>query len=207
MENNNPKCANFVSELMLSGVEDILGDGGLGPALVERPAVVGLHGDGAALHPKDFLEYDLDHIQRALVRLFGREAGRGLALRAGRACVPRLLRRYGGQMGLTSLSYRLLPSRLRLRAGLEALAKFLSGPCGGEITLSEDNACWYWRIASCPWCLSGAPGQPACHFVVGLLEEFLSWASGGRFFQVTETECQAAGAPACLIQMNKQPMD
>lgn len=206
-EMNPHRCTDFVSELMLTGVEEILGTGGLDPALAERQARLQELRRGETLHAHDFPEYDLDKIQQALGHLFGVEAGSGLALRAGRASLQRLLSQYGAQLGITSLGYRLLPSRARFKTGLEALAGFLSAPCGGQITISEDANNWYWRIESCPWCLNGESGQPACHFVVGLLQEFLSWASGGRFFQVTETECQAMGAPACLIQMNKQPID
>lgn len=206
-EMNQHRCTDFVSELMLTGVEEILGMGGLDPALAERQARLQELCHGEALRSQDFPEYDLDKIQQTLGHLFGTEAGNGLALRAGRASLQRLLNQYGAQLGVTSLGYRLLPFRARFKAGLEALAEFLSASCGGQITASEDANHWYWRIASCPWCLNGESEQPACHFVVGLLQEFLSWVSGGRFFQVTETECQAMGAPACLIQMNKQPID
>jgi predicted hydrocarbon binding protein len=41
---------------------------------------------------------------------------------------------------------------------------------------------------------------------VGLLQESLYWLSGGKIFNVEETECIARGDPACTILIEKQPI-
>jgi predicted hydrocarbon binding protein len=42
---------------------------------------------------------------------------------------------------------------------------------------------------------------------VGILQEALYWVSGGKFFNVEETHCIAAGDNACLIEIDKQPIE
>jgi hypothetical protein len=42
-----------------------------------------------------------------------------------------------------------------------------------------------------------------CHFNVGMLQEFLTWAGGGKIYHVLETECIAQGGSACTIRIEK----
>ena len=41
---------------------------------------------------------------------------------------------------------------------------------------------------------------------VGLLQEGLYWVSGGKYFNVEETDCIAKGDLACTIMIDKVPM-
>ena len=70
---------------------------------------------------------------------------------------------------------------------------------------------WYWQIKHCPWCLERKEtldsGTGLCYFIVGILQEFLSWSSGGKNYHVEETECIAGGGQACVIRIEKQPLD
>jgi predicted hydrocarbon binding protein len=48
---------------------------------------------------------------------------------------------------------------------------------------------------------------PVCHLAVGLIQEALYWATGGKWFSVEETTCIAKGDPVCTIMIDKRPMD
>ncbi len=143
----------------------------------------------------------------ALVTLYGPRGGHGIAQRAGRASFKYLLRHFGNSIGLTELEYRLLPSAGRIKTGLEAIALMFTTSCGGSVELVDEKPAWLWKYTGCPWCFRRAEDSPSCHFTVGLLQEFLSWASGGRMYHVVETECSACGALSCTVRIDKQPFD
>jgi predicted hydrocarbon binding protein len=62
-------------------------------------------------------------------------------------------------------------------------------------------------VENCPACRERTSNEPDCHILAGILQETLSWAGGGRVYRVRELECSAAGAPACLFQIDKKPLE
>ena len=82
------------------------------------------------------------------------------------------------------------------------------GKIGDEqVSVVENDQNWTWRSQHCPLCWQRTSTEPVCHFTVGMLQEFLAWASSGRVYSVNEIECQAAGADACLFQIDKKALD
>lgn len=149
----------------------------------------------------------ISSLQRELEERFGTRGGQGVALRLGRASFKYGFRQWGEASGLTAQAFRLKPAVQRIPAALERMGGLLGEQCGSHIEVSEDESCWYWRVESCPACHERQAANNDCHLVVGFLQETLAWASGGRYFQVTETECSAAGAPACIFRIDKKPLD
>ncbi len=118
-----------------------------------------------------------------------------------------IFRKFGQRMGLNNLDFRLLPTHTRIKVGLEALAITVSDLCCEPFLATEDGAAWIWRVDACPVCWQRQSEKPACYFVVGLLQEFVSTISGGKIHNVVETECLAAGAEACTFRIDKQAME
>ena len=54
---------------------------------------------------------------------------------------------------------------------------------------------------------SASSEAPGCYFIVGILQEFLSTISGGKLFNVVETECRATGGAACIFRIDKQALE
>jgi predicted hydrocarbon binding protein len=52
-----------------------------------------------------------------------------------------------------------------------------------------------------------ADGNQECYLIAGLLQEFTTWADGGRFYRIMETECRGNGSQACLYRIEKKPLD
>lgn len=138
---------------------------------------------------------------------YGPSGAHGLTQRFGGVIFRVGLKELGGQAGFRSIDYRMLPSPRRVEVGLSALARMAAETTSAKVTVSADDTHWYWRAEDCQECRDRLTPGPCCFALVGLIQEFAAWASGGRFHRVTETECRAAGAAACVICIDKKPLD
>jgi hypothetical protein len=196
-----------IGQMMLEGVWEVTGQASaadLSTLLKQSPAKM------AVILPAEHSNIsfdDLSPFQLALESLYGRLGGQGIALRAGRAASGQIFRRYGVQMGLQALDYRLLPGPNRVRVGLSALAAKVSELSSNRFIVTENSDAWLWQGLFCPFCWQRQSEAPACYFIVGLLQEFLSIISGGKIFNVVETECRAVGGEACIFRIDKQVLE
>ena len=138
-------------------------------------------------------------VQAALEKAYGKLAGRGLAVRVGRACLGYSLRTLGDRSGLTDPAFRLLPLPKRLKAGSRKLADVFSQFGEVHVTPSEEASRFLFTINEVTEC-------PCCAIAMGFLQEAYYWLSGGRNFLVTERECIAGGRPACTIMIDRVPI-
>ncbi len=150
---------------------------------------------------------DLGALMRALDVMYGPRGGRGLALRAGRACFKHGLKEFGAASGIDDLSFRLLPLPLRLKVGGEAFCATLNQYSDQLVQCSETDDTLVVEIGRCAVCWGRTGAGPCCFLWVGLLQEALYWASGGKYFDVNETACVACGDEACTLVVSKQPLD
>jgi predicted hydrocarbon binding protein len=194
---------DFINQAFMEGVEEIIGMTGM-HALANQIHDLRYTPDGAqepAVSEGPWLT------QQALEGLYGARGGRGIALRGGRSSFKYILRLHGARLGLTDLNFRLLPAPVRLKTGLTALAGLLSESGQQKIVFSEEDGAWTWRVEDCVLCQGRKTSEPACAFHVGLLQEFLTWASGGKVFAVRETECRAMGKPECVFRVDQKSLD
>ncbi len=198
-------CASQIGKIMLAGVRDIIGQPGIKAItnLLTPPAPQGF----AQVNRKKNSFGEMSTIQSFLEAMYGRQGGRGIAQRAGRASSSMIFRKFGQRMGLNNLDFRLLPTHTRIKVGLEALAITVSDLCCEPFLATEDGEAWIWQVYACPVCWQRQSEKPACYFVVGLLQEFVSTISGGKIHNVVETECLAAGAEVCTFRIDKQAME
>lgn len=161
-------------------------------------------------HPDDrdakFSLEQITHMQAGLESAYGTRAGRGLAVRIGRACFKYSLSEFGVELGFSELSYRLLPLQAKLKISNEAFAALFNTITGQHICLETDEKCITWKIEDCPLCRSRNSEVPCCHLVLGWLQEVLSWASGGKSFEVEEQKCIACGDGNCTFVIERAPM-
>ena len=197
-----------LGQIMLEGVEEIIGRLGV-RAVLNTEQLSGFYRGGKEPVGTDNATQfsELSAIQSALEEVYGKRGGRGITLRAGRASFKYILRMYGASLGLTDLNYRLLPAPVRLKTGLESLARLFSDLEGGQVEIEQTETAWIWQSQKCPFCWQRKLNEPACMFTIGLLQEFLAWNSGGKVFHVEEVECRAKGKPACLFRIDAQPLE
>lgn len=141
-----------------------------------------------------------------LEQVYGTHAGRGLALRIGRACFQYGLREYGTASGITTTSFRLLPFPSKLSHFAAALARLFQSTTGHEVRVEERDGKLLWHMEHCPFCRDRQAEVPICSLPAGLAEEALYWLSGGKMFSVEEAACIARGDPACVMQVDETPL-
>lgn len=147
----------------------------------------------------------ISKLQVALEQLYGPRGGRGVALRAGRATFKYGLREFGPLLGFTDLAFRLMPQEERLRQGAENFAEIFNRFTDQIVRIEETPEIFLWKIERCPVCWQRQADGPACHLAVGLIQEALYWATGGKYFNIEEIACVANGAANCTIRIEKVP--
>ncbi len=146
-------------------------------------------------------------IQQAVDDMYGHRGGKGLGMRAGRACFKYVLKEFGSMLGLADLAFRVLPLGLKLKVGFNAFAETLTRFSDQIVRLEEDKQRFLFVIERCPACWGRQTSYPCCHLSTGLLHEALHWVSGGKEFDVRETTCIAMGDKTCTFEVTKQPLD
>lgn len=150
---------------------------------------------------------DIGNLMRALDEMYGPRGGRGLALRAGRACFKYGIKEFGPVMGIADLAFRLLPLNMKMKAGAEVFADTFNKFSDQIVKLTEEDDRFIWQNMRCPMCWGRKIETPCCHLAVGILQEALYWVSGGRNFDVTQTTCAASGDEVCTFVIDKNPLD
>ena len=198
---------NKMGRIILLAAEEVIGRNGVN-AMLNQAQLSDLFGNYPPNNLDMTFSFDcLSRMQIALEQLYGPRGGRGIALRFGRACFKYGLREFGPLLGITDLAFRLMPLDARLRQGAEAFAGIFNQFSDQKVQIQELAEVYLWKIERCPVCWGRHTDTPACHLAVGLLQDALYWVSGGKLFQVEETECVALGNAACIIQIDKHPND
>lgn len=187
-------------------MEEILGHSGVNTVLDLAHLSVNIDQSSASSHDIKFPPEHVGRLQAALDSVYGPRGGRGLSIRVGRACVKYGLREFGPELGMTDLSFRLLPLPTRLRVGVEAIAGLFNQLSDRLVNLEVDEKHINWHIARCPLCRERQTDGPCCTLAVGLLQEALYWISGGKYFLVEEKECIACDGGTCTIMISKTPL-
>jgi predicted hydrocarbon binding protein len=143
-------------------------------------------------------------IRKKMDELYGPTGARGLAICSGRAAFKHLLAESGREIGFEATEYRFLPIRSKIRRGLEMLAKWIEKTYTLQATLYSENKVFRFEV-------KGVAGTSnvltLCDFTSGLLQEFLAWTSGGKFYAVHEAECRGTGAEQCSFLVGKYPLE
>ncbi|MCH7663269.1 MAG: hypothetical protein IH859_05290 [Chloroflexi bacterium] len=197
---------NHIGYLILTGIKEILGEENIDAILQIAQIKSSIENYQDNILELQFSAAQLSSILNALEIHYNQPAGRGLALRAGRACFKIMLREFGLDLGLAKPDFRLLPLRKKLPAAAAIFADAINYFSEEHIHFEETDDAILWHVSRCPLCWNRQSESPACHFGVGMLQASLYWLSGGKDYFIEETECIAAGAERCTFQILKQPV-
>jgi predicted hydrocarbon binding protein len=163
--------------------------------------------------PPDNLDKDFDFsqfamINQALEEIYGVRGGRGLALRIGRTTFADVLKDYGAMAGVGDLAFRTLGLQMKIKIGLQAMAKIFTEKSDQISTVEETDEAFQYIIERCPVCWGReAEDNPVCYYMIGLLQEGLHWVSGGNEFEIKEEKCIALGHDVCEFVIKKNPLE
>lgn len=191
---------------MLLGMEEIMGVNGLDAVLGLSSLENSIRYPLLARSSQAFPFEVISLLQNALELAYGPHGGRGTALRVGRACFKYGLKEYGSMLGLTEMTFRLLPLPMKLHIGAKAFADLFNKYTDQKVHVEETETQILWHIELCPLCWERKAKEPICHLAAGLLQESLYWLSGGKIFKVEETACIARGDAACTFVIDRTPL-
>lgn len=197
---------NRIARWFLLAMEDVMGKNGLA-------AVLSLAGLESALRdfPPDTLSRQFDFaymaaLNQALEELYGPRGGRGMALRIGRATVSQGMKTFGALAGMADPAFQTLPHEKRVQVGLDALAAVFSRFSDQESLVQHQDKTYLFIVENSPMAWGRNAEKPVCHALVGIIQEVLSYATGGYEFHVQEISCRAVGGEDCVFRVNKIPI-
>ena len=197
---------NRLGRIVLLAFEEVMGKNGLNAAL-NLASLSYLIDNYPTDDGNQVISFEVfSQIQNSLEKVFGPHGGRGLALRAGRVFFSNGLRSYGHELGMNDVTFRLQPPDLKMMDLLHVMTDFFNNQTDQKVSLEESGQKIFWKVERCPWCWGRHGYEPACQFLVGMLQEALYWVSGGKFYNVVEETCIAQGNPACLIVIDRDPL-
>jgi predicted hydrocarbon binding protein len=199
--------SNKMGRIIYLAMEEVLGSSGIAETLLFANLA---HRVGQ--YPPDNLDrqvsfHEISGTQAALERLYGQRGGPGLALKSGRVCFKYGLREFGSDINHGSASFRLMPLQAKVSRGIARVAQTINKISDQQVSVSDDEHSIYWNVENCPDCWSRKSDRPICHMTAGMLDELLTWISGGRRFRVEEIRCTAQGDPACVMRLDKLPYE
>jgi len=199
-------CNNRVGRILLLGMEEIIGPQNLCVLLKRDSFPESVSIERPLSQETGIPIEDLSQLQSCLEHTYGQAAGRGLAVRSGRASFKFVLHEFGQELGLTGKEFRLLPLAGRLSTGTELLAKLITQYTPQTVEQKIEGDFILWNIEHHLDCGDLQNDSPACQFTIGILQEALYWFSGGKTFQVDEMLCVCHGSPFCSIRIRKKPI-
>lgn len=193
MNSNIGKNKNGLNTHFFLGLEEVLG--------TEELSRVSI------LSNTNIPEDEILPVRKQMDKVYGKQSARGLAICSGRAAFKYLLEKDGRSIGFEDVDYHFLPIRLKVKKGLEMLAKWVERTYAVSVTIHSGSTDFEVEMKSQNGERTPANDVCMCDFISGLLQEFLAWVSGGKFYPVHETLCRGAGDSLCNIQVSRQPLD
>ncbi len=198
--------SNRMGRILLQATHETIGD----TPLRSVPDFVRLALPSDSLPPSDgqraFSFETVSQLHSALENVYGQQSGRGLALLIGRACFKYGMRQLSEPLGFDHTDFRLLPHVRKLQTAAQAATNLLRAESDVLIHMEKRDGKLLCHVERCPLCHQRTSDSPACHLVVGLLQESFGWLSGGKIFNIKETLCIARGEPTCTFEIDLNPI-
>jgi hypothetical protein len=198
---------NKIGRILLLSFEEVIGQA----AVIAIEKMAGLNHLVGKLPPnnmaREFRINDLSPLHEMLEKMYGPRAGRGIAQKAGQVGFKYSLREFGPILGISNLTYRLLPLTKKIEKGLQTYTDIFNRYTHQSANFRIETDSYFWELKHCPICWHRITDTPCCHLTTGLFQEFLFWVSGGKHFLVEEKTCIATGDDSCSFQIARHPLE
>jgi len=128
---------------------------------------------------------------------------RGMLIRAGRASLYYWMRDNGERFGWNSMDFKLLSFRYKLLRGIDDLTTWWSQSGAGKFTIDSNAKTVVVEYQPGEQVIT----QLGCCFFMGLIQEYISWLSSGKFFPAREIQCLKSDSQRHLFEISKTPLD
>jgi predicted hydrocarbon binding protein len=182
---------------MLDSIEDVAGT--KGKDMVLRHAGLEQYIENPPPLDDSDLFLPNDHYRavcKAMAEVFGK-GSRVLLIYAGEGTIYRSLEAVPGSF---ASAMKFLPGGFRRKAALKIAqmsTKRITG-IAPKIEYQKDRILYHYY--NCPFCEGLESDEPICFYDVGILKAFVEWSTGKQH-KVTEIECSAMGAEACVYEI------
>jgi len=206
------KLADGYMLFALKAIEDVAGEKGLG--IILRSA--GLERLVGNYPPRDLKFSDLTYrdyalLNKATVDFYGR-AAKGFAVRIGRTSARFSIEDQDRLFGLASLALKLLPTNMQQRMGFQ---QYVNGfkklyqviNYDLQVRFEEQPDKFIFAQHDCAACAGLQADRPICWIFEGALTEGGHYVTGGKVFEIAEVACRALGAPECVWEVSKKPIE
>ena len=146
-------------------------------------------------------------VRQKMDQVYGSDSARGIAICAGRAAFTHLLRQQENELGFSAESFRFAPGKVKLKKGLGLLAKWMSAHFSEDVAVESKDKFWQFSITPKHIDQPVEVTSNLCDFKLGLVQGFLAWASGGKYFAIHEVECCCGGGEQCCYRIEKTPVE
>ncbi len=198
---------NLIARLYLISLEDVMGRNGVN-------ALLNLAGTRHLVNTyppnnlkREFPFADLSAISKATDTMYGPRGARGMELRAGRYAFNLGLKEFGPLLGMADLALKLMPMTMKMKIALNATAQTFDRFSDQPSHVEERKGQFLYIIDKCPICWGRKTERPGGHLAQGILEEALTWVTGGHTFHLDQIECQGMNCKQCIFAINKDPID
>jgi bacteriochlorophyll 4-vinyl reductase len=198
---------NKIGRLYILSLEDVMGRNGVNALLNLAGAKHLVNNYPPNDLKREFPFKDLSTISLATETMYGARGARGMEMRAGRYAFTLGLKEFGPLLGMADLALKLMPMTMKMKIALNATAQTFDRFSDQPTRVEERKGQFLYIIERCPNCWGRKSDRPVCFLAHGILEEAVSWVTGGHNFRVEEIECRAAGAETCTFSIDKEPVD
>lgn len=198
---------NKIGRLALLSLEDVMGRNGVNALLNLAGTKHLVNSYPANDYKREFAFRDFASIMEAMDLMYGARGARGMELRAGRYAFNLGLKEFGPLLGVGDLALKLMPMTIKMKITLNLTARTFASYADQPTRVEERKGQFLYIIEKCPVCWGRHIDKPSCFIAQGILEEALTWVTGGRNFKVQEIECVGAGGKTCTWTIDKEPID
>jgi predicted hydrocarbon binding protein len=196
---------NLIGRLYLISLEDVMGRNGVSALLNLAGCRHLVNNYPPSNLKREFPFADLSAISQATHTMYGPRGARGMELRAGRYAFNLGLKEFGPLLGMADLALKLMPMTMKLKIALNATAQTFDRFSDQPTHVEERKGQFVYIIDKCPICWGRTSDYPSGALAQGILEEALTWVSGGHAFPIEQTDCQGMGCAQCIFAISKEP--
>ncbi len=207
IEGQNYFYPNRWARLILTSAEEIVGPQGVAALLNMAGLQKYIDNYPSDNMEKEFSFTEVGKLQQAFWDMYGPRGARVFATRAGRQTFKDGLTSFGSVARAAQVAMKIGSVDKRIKAGLAFFAKFFNTVSDQVVRIDEDDDHWYWIIERDPLSCGRTSDKPVGHMAIGVLQGALSWATEGKQYRITQTQCVSMGDPESVFQIDKEPLD